>query len=122
MEKLSNEKVAELLTDASQTIRKYAAENKALKEKLAEKELRERAEKVASEMHTKGVRLDVPREELVDQLQKEALAGRLGEIERAVEMIGPDMGKFAQVNNTNDDQRNSPSSSELERYLVGGVG
>lgn len=122
MEKLSNEQLATLFHDGATTIRKQASKIVDLEEKLASKELRERTEKIASSMHDKGVRTDVTRELLVDELEKEAAAGRLEAIEKAVEMIGPDMGKFAHAsrNPNSDDQGNV--SSDLERFIVGGVG
>lgn len=119
MDKISSEQVFELLTDASSTIRDQAATISSLQEKLATKELHERADKVASAMHSKGLRLDTPRDELAADLEKEAAAGRLGEIERAVEMVGPDMGKFARVNDNNtNDQGSASSGSAFEQFIL----
>ena len=120
MDKESKEKAASVLRDAAMAVRKFASENKALREKLAAKELRERVEKVAAAMHDKGIRLDESRAALADELEKEAQNGKLGEIERAVEYIGPDMGKFAQLRN--DDQQGVSSGSDFERYVLGGLG
>jgi hypothetical protein len=119
MEKISSEQVVELLTDASSTIRTQAEKIASLEEKVAANELRERTTKVASAMHGKGLRLDTPREELQGELEKEAAAGRLGEIERAVEMVGPDMGKFARVNNNEtNDQGSASSGSAFEQFIL----
>lgn len=122
MDKLSNEQIVELLSDGAQTIRKQASTIRDLEDKLAAKELTERAEKVASEMHSKSVRLDTPYDALVEELKKEASEGRLETIERAVQMVGPDMGKFASVSSNNDGQGNSPLSSDFERFIVGATG
>lgn len=120
MDKLSNEQLSELYSDAAVTIRKLASKNKVLEEKLASKELRERAEKVASAMHDKNINLDTSRESLVEELEKEAARGKLDEIERAVDMVGPNMGKFAQVDNRHDnnDQGNVSSGSALEHFIL----
>jgi|SRR5580658_8585828 hypothetical protein len=119
MEKISNEQVVELLTDASSTIRKQASTIATLEEKLAAKELHERAEKLASAMHTKGLRIDTQRDNLVEEIEKEAAAGRLDTIEKAVEMVGPDMGKFARVNTDHTDQGNGSSGSSFEQFILG---
>jgi hypothetical protein len=120
MDKLSNEQLSELYTDAAQTIRKLASRTKDLEEKLAAKEIRERAEKVASAMHGKSIRLETPREDLIGELEKEASAGRLETLEKAVDMVGPDMGKFASVDNRHDnnDQGNVSSGSALEQFIL----
>jgi predicted transcriptional regulator len=120
MNKESKEKAASVLREAATTVRKYAAENKVLRDKLAAKETRERVEKVAAAMHDKGIRLDETREDLADSLEKEAQQGRLAEIERAVDYVGPDMGKFAQIRN--DDQPGASSGSNFERWVLGGLG
>lgn len=119
MEKISNEQVVELLTDASSTIRKQASKINDLEEKLASKELHERAEKIASAMHAKGIRADESRAVLVEELEKEAAAGRLESIEKAIEMVGPDMGKFARVNSDHTDQGNGSSGSSFEQFILG---
>jgi hypothetical protein len=119
MEKLSNEQVAELLSDASQTIREQNTELQALREKVAGMELKERAEKIASSLHEKGSRLDTPREELVAELEKEAAAGHLDAIEKAVELIGPDMWKHARAGNPNSDAGGG-TGSPFETYILAG--
>lgn len=123
MEKLSNEQVAELLTDASTTIRELGSENQVLRDKVAGMELKERAEKIASSLHDKGSRLDTPREVLVEELEKEAAAGRLDAIEKAVELIGPDMWKHARAANNpniNNDSGGGVGSS-FETYILAGT-
>lgn len=122
MEKLSNEQVAELLTDASKTIREQSTEIQALRDKVAGMELRDRAVKIAAAMHEKGTQLDTPRDVLVAQLEKEAAAGRLDSIEKAVEMIGPDMWKQARAGsnpNPNSDAGGG-AGSQFESYIIAG--
>lgn len=122
MDKLSNAQIAEVLSDASATLRAQQAHIGDLEEKLASKERRDRVEKLASEMHRKGLELDTAVEALADRLEKAATAGKLEAVEHAVELVGPDMGtKLAQLTNDEPGMR-SVSSSDLERYIVGGVG
>lgn len=123
MEKIANEKIAEVLRDAATVLRTKEAENKVLREKVAGMELRDRATKLASSMHNKSLSLDVPREDLVEDLMKQASAnpGGLDVIEKAVDMVAPDMGtKLAQIRN-DDAQGTAPGSSDFERF-IGGVG
>lgn len=120
MNKESAEKAASVLRDAANTVRKYAAANKDLTEKLAAKQLRERVEKIAAAFHSKNLRLEDSRDQIADELEKEARAGRLDAIEAGVDLIGPNMGKFAQVRN--DDQQGSSSGSDFERFVTGGIG
>ncbi len=123
MEKIANEKIAEVLRDAATVLRTKEAENKVLREKVADMELRDRATKLASSMHNKSLNLDVPREDLVEDLMKQASANPAGldVIEKAVDMVAPDMGaKLAQIRN-DDAQGTAPGSSDFERY-IGGVG
>ncbi len=97
-----------------------AEENKDLREKNASFVLRERTTKLASEMHRKNIHSDVPHEELVEHLEKQASEGKLDVIEKALEFAAPDMGtKLAQLTS---DERGTSSSSDLERFIVGGVG
>jgi hypothetical protein len=118
--KISHAQVAEVLADVPATLRKVAEENKSLKEKVAAYELRERTTKIASEMHRKNIHTDVSHDELVAHLEKQASEGKLDVIEKAIEYAAPDMGtKLAQLTS---DERGTSSSSDLERFIVGGVG
>jgi SOS response regulatory protein OraA/RecX len=93
MNKLSNAQIAEVLTDASATLRAQQAHIGDLEEKLASKERRERVEKIAAEMHRKGFELDTSVEALADRFEKAAAAGHnLEVVEHAVDLAGPDMG------------------------------
>ena len=118
--KISHAQISEVLADVPGTIRKLAEDNKELTAKVAAYELRERTSKLASAMHSKNIHTDVPFEDLVIQLEKQAAAGKLDVIEQAVEFTAPDMGsKLAQLTS---DERGTGSSSDLERFIVGGVG
>jgi hypothetical protein len=120
MDKISNAKIAAVLADVPGTIRKLAEENKELTAKVAHYELRGRVEKIASEMHRKNINADIELGDLADNLEKQASEGKLDAIVQAVGMVAPDMGtKLAQL--TGDD-RGTSSSSDLERFIVGGVG
>ena len=121
MDKLSAEQIQEVLSDVPGVIRDLVGRNTQLEEKVAAYELRGRVVKLAGEMHKKGIDLDVPVDTLADRLEKSAEEGSLGEWEKAVALVGPDMGtKMAQV--AGDEQRSSLGSSDLERFLVGDVG
>jgi uncharacterized coiled-coil DUF342 family protein len=121
MDKMSGEQIHEVLSEVPGVIRGLVEENQSLSEKVASFERRDRCTKLAQEMHRKGIELDVPLESLADTLEKRAEEGTLPEWEKAVALVGPDMGtKMASV--ANDEQRSSLGSSDLERYLVGGVG
>jgi small-conductance mechanosensitive channel len=120
MDKISNEKVAQVLADVPGTLRKLAEENKELHAKVAHYELRNRVEKLASEMHRKNLHTDVEASALADYLEKQASEGKLDAIEEATKMVAPDMGhKLAQLTT---DERGTSASSDLERFIVGGVG
>lgn len=122
MEKISNAQIAEVMADAAATLRAQQATINDLQDKLASKERRERVEKLAGEMHRKGLELDTNVDALADRLEKAAEAGKLEAVEQAVDLVGPDMGtKLASL--TNDDSgMGSASSSDLERYIVGAAG
>ncbi len=124
--KLDMNKVAHLLEDSANTIRKVAQERDTYKEKaasLAEQNAslvrRMEAEKVAAEMHTKGIRTEVPFDTLAEHLEKEAEAGKLEQIKLALDMTGPDMMKGAFVR---EDGEAGESGSEFERFITGSVG
>jgi len=117
MEKISHDKVAEVLNDAATALRSVTAERDELRTKVAQYERRAEAEKVAHEMQSKGISNE-PFEQLVTNLEKMAESGKLGEIKNAVNLVGPDMGrKLASL--TNDNQSHV-GGSDLESFLTGG--
>ncbi len=118
--KISHAQVSEVLADVPGTLRKLAEENKELREKVAAQDLHARCEKLASAMHAKNIHSEVELPDLVEHLEKQAAEGKLDAVEQAVGMVAPDMGmKLAHLTN---DERGTSSSSEFERFIVGGVG
>ena len=122
---MDQEKVAEVLQAAGTAIRNVAAERDELENKLASAEAKNQmyerrvmAEKVAAQMHNKGINTDTDFSSLVAELEKAASEGKLDTIENAVEMVGPDMSlKTASIH---DSPRASGNS--FEAFLLGGVG
>jgi hypothetical protein len=119
MKKISNEKVAQVLHDASNALRAMAAERDAALLKLSSVQRRQEAEKLASTMHNKGLHLDVQFNDLSDSLEKAAEQGRLPIIQEAVGMMGNNMN-FVQLNN--DEMRTGGTASDFERFVMGDVG
>jgi predicted RNA-binding protein with EMAP domain len=122
MEKLSMEQIRELVAEAPGMIRKLASERDFYKNRFEELQRHEEAEKVASEMHRKGINTEMDLESLTASLEKAAEQGKLETIRTAVDYVGPDMGsKLAQL--TGDEQRIAAGSSDFERFLLSsGVG
>lgn len=118
MDKQSSEKVAQVLRDAQTTLLAQDAELQQLRSKVAAYQRREEATKVASMLHEKGCELDTDFPELVERLEKEAAAGRLPEIARAADMIGPNMS----IGITNQNNMEGVGVSNFEAYLMGNVG
>ncbi len=118
--KISHAQVSEVLADVPGTLRKLAEENKELREKVAAQDLTQRCTKLAQAMHGKNIHTEVDLDDLVVHLEKQASEGKLDAVEQAVGMVAPDMGiKLAQLTT---DERGTSSSSDLERFIVGGVG
>lgn len=120
--KISSAQMAEVFHDAATTLRAQSAYIGELETKLASRDQRDRVTKLASEMHRKGLELDVDPGALADRLEKAAEAGRLEAIEIGVDLVGPDMGsKLASL--TNDDNPGATSgASDFERFIVGTAG
>lgn len=120
MDKISNVQIASVLTDAALLLRSQAAHIHELEEKIAESGKKERVEKIASEMHRKGLELDVSAEELSDRLMKTAET-KLDTIEKAVDLVGPDMAsKIGSVGN--HERGDSSGSNDFERFILGNAG
>ena len=114
MEKLSNEQKIAVLAEVPGVIRSLSAERDFYKSKLATIKDRIRVEKLASAMIEKGLKTGSI-SQVADDLEKEAKAGRdLAVVEEAVDMIGPDMGKVAHVN----DEVRTGGSTDFERFLL----
>ena len=120
-EKLSSTKIAQVLHDAGLALRHVTAERDVALAKCASYERRREAEKVAAEMHAKGVNLDKTAEELTNELEKAAEAGELPIIHRAVDMIGPNMG-LSTASLNNDEKTAAAGATDFERYIFGGIG
>lgn len=120
MDKQSSIKMAQVLRDTRVALESLTAERDKLAAENSAYKRREEATKVASVMHDKGINLDMEFPELVEHLEKEAAAGRLGEVARAVDMVGPQMS-FGSAQ-TNHDGEAIQSSHALENYLMGSVG
>lgn len=114
MNKLSAAEQREVLAEVPGTLRKLAAERDFYRDAYLKNASRQRIEKVASAMLEKGLR-NGNVSDVADELEKQAHAGDidLDVTERAVELVGPDMGKHASVSD-----EHAGGSSELERFLV----
>jgi hypothetical protein len=118
MDKQSSIKVARVLHDTRLALVSLTAERNKLASENAAFKIRAEATKVASVLHDKGLRLDTPFPELVEEFEKEAAAGHLGEIARAADMVGPNMS-FGSMNN---DELAGGGTDVLTSFLVGSVG
>lgn len=127
-------KVAALLRDARETVIKVAGERDsalqlaeqetaradAAEEKLAAVLTRLEAEKLAFEMHEKGLNRDVSMSDLIADIEKRAAEGKLPVIREAVKMAAPSMGQH--IGSISNDESRGSGMSDFEAYLVGGVG
>jgi hypothetical protein len=93
MNKLSSDEVRATLAQVGPTLRALSEENSNLKEKLAHYQKKERAEKLASSMSTKGLNPETTYEEKVAALMQR---DNLDVIEEAVNMSAPQI-KLAEV-------------------------
>ncbi len=116
MDKLSAAQKREVLAEVPEVLRKVAAERDLYKNAFLENASRQRVEKLASAMIEKGIKAGSAAE-VADELQKQAAAGSLdiAVTEKAVELVGPDMGKRAHVS---DDLSGSAGTSDLERFIL----
>lgn len=120
MKKLSSEEMQQVLGQVPGVIRSLAEERDFWRKEAQARMQRDEAEKVATAMIDKGIS-DTPFADLVDQLEKAAQNGRLEKIAEAVDLVGPNMGqKIASL--TGDGERLNGGSTELERFILGGVG
>jgi hypothetical protein len=119
MQKLSSQKIAQVLEDTRTVLLSVTDERDKLAARCAELETRQEAEKLAFTMHDKGLELDTPIEDLVAGLEKRASEGGLDTIKEAVSMVAPNMGLAASVT---DEPRGGGDGSNLMNYVLGGVG
>lgn len=118
------EKIAQVLADASTTITKLAEERDRLRDernKLAAENqaiiIRLESEKIAAEMFEKGLDGGRAFTEVVDEVEKAAHDGQLPVYEKAVKMASRDMG--GQGFRINNDETSGSGMTELEQYIVG---
>jgi hypothetical protein len=119
-------KEAQVLVAARDALRKVASERDsanlradAAESKLASVRQRLECEKLAAQMHEKGINGDQDFASLVDDLEKAAQEGRLPVLQEAVRLSAPNMGhKIASINN----DETSGGESQLEQFIVGQVG
>ena len=107
-----------MLKTAAKTIRALSDENTALREKVASMEQHERSTKLAEQMHAKGIDRDVPVDRLADNLDQMAEQGKFAEYQRAVEMVGPDMGVGMALRGEGTE---TGSSDQLTSWLTGQI-
>ena len=93
MEKISAEQVQAVLGEVPGTLRKLASErdalaaqNKQLREALTAYQLSERVEKIAHEVHTKGLEQGRTPDETREFLMQKAASGQLDVVEEAISM------------------------------------
>lgn len=124
--KMDSTKIARVINDGAVALVKTAEERDAYKaqvEKLAAENhalrVRMEAEKVAMDMHDKGVNSHVGFADLVDQLEKKAHQDPRGfaVLREAVNIAGPDMLKAASVGGSNT----ASEGSDFERFILGDV-
>ena len=122
MDKVSSQQIAEVMADAASTLRSQQETIHELQDKLASRSMRDRVEKLAHNMHEKGLELDSSVEVLADRLEKmaEAAPEKLDAIEHGVDLVGPDMG--AKLASLTSDEKPGAGASEFERFIVGTVG
>lgn len=121
MDKESSIKVARVLRDAQTALLTVTEERDKLAAENVQLKQRESCAKLASAMHQKGLEADRSPEELVSHLEKEAQAGHLDEISRAVDMVGPNMS-FTKVASNNDVPGGAGEGDALSSYLLGQIG
>jgi hypothetical protein len=120
MEKLSSTKVAAVLHDAADALRKVASKRDSAVKRASALELQGFCSKLASTMHEKGLHLDKSHDQVAADLFKEASTGKLPIIHQAVDMIGPNMG--LSTAHLSDDVTKTAGASDFERFILGGIG
>lgn len=120
MDKISAEKIIQVLGPIPGTLRKLASERDFWKKEAQSRIRKEEAAKVATAMHDKGLETDIPFDTLVERLEKAAEQGQLGRVADAVNMLGPDMGK--KIAQLSDNSQDMASSDELTACILGNIG
>lgn len=120
MEKISYSKIAQVLEDTKTALLSVTSERDKLASENASLKRHLEADKLASVMHAKGLRLNEGHDELVADLEKAAEEGRLPVIQEAVDMVAPNMG-LSGIHMT-DDVAPGAGGNPLESYILGSVG
>jgi len=116
MQKISSQKIAQVVKSAKEAIVSLAAERNKLASEVAELRRLRDVEKLASDMHERGARMDVTHPELVDELLKAANDGRLDVIKEALDLY-PTLGYTDRISDSN-----SNTGDNFTNYLLGNVG
>lgn len=113
MKKISSEQRQEIFGEIPNVLRSLVAERDAALDKLASYEMRNKVEKLASKMVEKGLESGSVLE-LADRLEKQASTGQiqLQRLTDAVELVGPNMGKFAHLSDDELDGNQAASAFE----------
>jgi len=119
MEKLSYTKIAQVLADTRQVLLSVTEERDKLATENSLMFRRMESEKLASQMHDKGVRLELEHDELVGELEKAAEDGRLPVIQEAVDMVAPNMGLTGTLIS---DEMTGGGEDALTSFILGNVG
>ena len=119
MKKVSARQIRQVLASVPETLRKVAQERDYWRKEAQVRMRRDEAEKVARAMHDKGIEQHVPSDSLVENLEKAAARGELRNIERAVDLVGPDMGaKLAHIANDDNYRGGRSAIDALSQYLL----
>ena len=114
MNKISGMQAATVLRQAGQAVRKQAAENRILREKVAAYESRERCEKIAHALEEKNMHGELTFEEKVAHLA-ELPPSEMAAYEKAVDLVAGGGVKLASVvDHTPSDRR----TSRLGEFLL----
>jgi len=120
MQKISSQKIAQVLEDAQNKLLSLTSERDDLAQKVAMMERHGEASKLASVMHDKGIRMDTDYGDLLEELEKAAEDGRLPIIKEAVDMVAPNMGGMS--GSLSSDERPGNGGTSFESYILGDVG
>jgi predicted RNase H-like nuclease (RuvC/YqgF family) len=126
--KMDQTKIAQVLADSASTLVKVAHERDALKterDKLAQENAalknRMEAEKVAMDMHERGINAEVAISDLVEALEKKAAEdpAHFQVLKEAVGLTGPDMFKSASIGGKTE--ASGGGITDFERFIHGDV-
>lgn len=127
MNKLSSEQIVQVLSSVGPVIRGLTEERDSALSKLAFYERRHKAEKVASDMISRGLTSD-PFEVVADRMMKaasetvpEECRTKLDLIQESINYAGPDMGDKIAAFVDNEEPAPSGGSNAFERYLLGNL-